>query len=78
LPLAVMNAGYFGSVPKNHYVALLPIHDQITKAAVYASVTCVAGPRHETTTLATSLAGEITPRIRDRFSPGAVECSQWW
>ena len=43
LPLQVMIAGYFGSVLKNHYVALLRIYDKVTKAAVYATVTCVIG-----------------------------------
>ena len=42
MPLAVMIAGYFGSVLKDHYVALLRIYHEITKAAVYATVTCVA------------------------------------
>jgi O-antigen/teichoic acid export membrane protein len=42
IPLVLMIAGYFGSVLKNHYVALLRIYDEITKAAVYTSVTCVA------------------------------------
>jgi O-antigen/teichoic acid export membrane protein len=41
LPLVVMIAGYFGSVLKNNYVALLRIADKITKAAVYSTVTCV-------------------------------------
>ncbi|HXT89765.1 MAG TPA: hypothetical protein VN714_10980 [Trebonia sp.] len=40
MPLEVMIAGYFGSVLKNHYVALLRIRDEITKAAVFATVTC--------------------------------------
>ena len=35
-----MIAGYLGSVLKNHYVALLRIRDEITKAAVFATVTC--------------------------------------
>jgi O-antigen/teichoic acid export membrane protein len=43
LPLQVMIAGYFGSVLQNHYVALLRIYDKVTKAAVYATVTCVIG-----------------------------------
>ena len=41
LPLVVMIAGYFGSVLKNNYVALLRIADKITKAAVYSTLTCV-------------------------------------
>jgi O-antigen/teichoic acid export membrane protein len=41
VPLVIMIGGYFGSALKNHYVALLRINQQITKAAVYASVTCV-------------------------------------
>jgi O-antigen/teichoic acid export membrane protein len=41
LPLMVMLVGYFGSVLKNHYVALLRIADKITTAAVYSTVTCV-------------------------------------
>jgi O-antigen/teichoic acid export membrane protein len=41
LPLIVMAASYFGSVLKNHYVALLRIADEITTAAVYATVTGV-------------------------------------
>ena len=41
LPLMVMIAGYFGSALKFHYVALLRIYDKVTKAAVYATVTCV-------------------------------------
>jgi O-antigen/teichoic acid export membrane protein len=41
LPLEVMIAGYFGSVLKSHYVALLRIRDEIIKAAVFATVTCV-------------------------------------
>jgi O-antigen/teichoic acid export membrane protein len=40
LPLAVMIGGYFGSVLKNHYIALLRIQDEINRAAVYATVTC--------------------------------------
>jgi O-antigen/teichoic acid export membrane protein len=40
VPLGVMIVGYFGSVLKNHYIALLRIHDEINKAAVYATVTC--------------------------------------
>ena len=40
LPLDLMTAGYFGSVLKNHYVALLRIYDEITKAAVFATATC--------------------------------------
>ena len=52
MPLAVMIAGYFGSVLKNHYVALLRIYDQITKAAIYASVTCAIR-------LAAVVAGEL-------------------
>jgi O-antigen/teichoic acid export membrane protein len=42
VPLAVMIAGYFGSVLRDHYVALLRIYHEITKAAVYATVACVA------------------------------------
>ena len=42
LPLAVMIAGYFGSVLKSHYVALLRIYDEINRAAVFATVTCAA------------------------------------
>jgi O-antigen/teichoic acid export membrane protein len=41
LPLIVMVASYFGSVLKNHYVALLRIADKITTAAVYSTVTGV-------------------------------------
>jgi O-antigen/teichoic acid export membrane protein len=41
LPLVVMIAGYFGSVLKNNYVALLRIADKIKKAAVYSTVTCL-------------------------------------
>jgi O-antigen/teichoic acid export membrane protein len=41
LPLQLMILGYFGSVLKNHYIALCRISGQITKAAVYASVTLV-------------------------------------
>ena len=41
LPLVVMITGYFGSVLKNNYVALLRIADKITKAAVYSTLTCV-------------------------------------
>lgn len=40
LPLDLMTVGYFGSVLKNHYVALLRIYDEITKAAVFATATC--------------------------------------
>ena len=41
LPLVVMIAGYFGSVLKNNYVALLRIADKINKAAVFSTLTCV-------------------------------------
>jgi O-antigen/teichoic acid export membrane protein len=41
VPLALMVGGYFGAMLKAHYIALLRIDDQLTKAAVYASVTCV-------------------------------------
>jgi O-antigen/teichoic acid export membrane protein len=41
LPLVIMVGGYFGSVLKNHYVALMRINQQLTKGAVFASVTCV-------------------------------------
>jgi O-antigen/teichoic acid export membrane protein len=40
VPLALMVGSYFGAMLKAHYVALLRIYDQLTKAAVYASVTC--------------------------------------
>jgi O-antigen/teichoic acid export membrane protein len=40
VPLGLMVVGYFGSVLKNHYIALLRIHDEINRAAVYATVTC--------------------------------------
>ena len=41
LPLIVMAAAYFGSVLKNHYVAVLRIGGKTNTAAVYATVTCV-------------------------------------
>jgi O-antigen/teichoic acid export membrane protein len=40
ISLQIMVLGYYGSVLKNHYVALLRIYDQITKAAVFGTVTC--------------------------------------
>jgi len=39
VPLALMAGSYFGAMLKAHYIALLRIHDQLTRAAVYASVT---------------------------------------
>ena len=39
--LQITVVGYFGSVLKNHYVALLRIHDHITRGAVFGTVTCV-------------------------------------
>ena len=53
MPLEVLIAGYFGSVLKNHYVALLRISDEITKAAIYATVTCAVR-------LAALVAGALT------------------
>jgi O-antigen/teichoic acid export membrane protein len=41
LPLQLMIAGYFGSVLKNHYVALCRISGHITKAAIFATVTLI-------------------------------------
>lgn len=41
VPLQLMILGYFGSVLKNHYIALCRIRHQITKAAVFATVTLV-------------------------------------
>jgi O-antigen/teichoic acid export membrane protein len=41
LPLQLMILGYFGSVLKNHYIALCRINRQITKAAVFATITLV-------------------------------------
>ena len=41
VPLALMVGSYFGAMLKAHYIALLRIHDQLTKASVYATVTCV-------------------------------------
>jgi O-antigen/teichoic acid export membrane protein len=38
VPLELMILGYFGSVLKNHYVALCRISGHITRAAVFASV----------------------------------------
>jgi O-antigen/teichoic acid export membrane protein len=40
LSLQLMVIGYFGSVLKNHYVAVLRIYDEITRAAVFGTVTC--------------------------------------
>ncbi|HEY3877522.1 MAG TPA: hypothetical protein VGM12_02870 [Trebonia sp.] len=40
LSLQLMVVGYFGSVLKNHYVALLRISAEITRAAVFGTVTC--------------------------------------
>jgi O-antigen/teichoic acid export membrane protein len=40
-PLQLMIGGYFGSVLKNHYIALCRISGHITKAAVFATVTLV-------------------------------------
>jgi O-antigen/teichoic acid export membrane protein len=39
VPLQLMILGYFGSVLKNHYIALCRIGGQITRAAVFATVT---------------------------------------
>ena len=39
--LQILIGGYFGSVLKDHYVALLRIRQQITRAAVYSTVTGV-------------------------------------
>ncbi|MGH3437036.1 MAG: lipopolysaccharide biosynthesis protein [Sciscionella sp.] len=41
-PMQILLLGYFGSVVKNHYIALCRVHEQITRAARYATVTCVA------------------------------------
>jgi O-antigen/teichoic acid export membrane protein len=41
LPLQLMILGYFGSVLKNHYVALCRISGHITKAAIFATVTLI-------------------------------------
>ncbi|HEY1627840.1 MAG TPA: hypothetical protein VGG16_29020 [Streptosporangiaceae bacterium] len=41
VPLQLMILGYFGSVLKNHYIALCRIGGQITRAAVFASITLV-------------------------------------
>jgi hypothetical protein len=41
VPLQLMILGYFGSVLKNHYIALCRISGRITKAAVFATVTLV-------------------------------------
>ena len=41
VPLQLMILGYFGSVLKNHYIALCRISRRITKAAVFASVALV-------------------------------------
>jgi O-antigen/teichoic acid export membrane protein len=41
LPLQLMILGYFGSVLKNHYVALCRISGHITKAAIFATVTMI-------------------------------------
>ena len=41
LVLQILIGGYFGSVLKDHYVALLRIRQQITRAAVYSTVTGV-------------------------------------
>jgi O-antigen/teichoic acid export membrane protein len=39
VPLQLMIFGYFGSVLKNHYIALCRISGQITRAAVFGTVT---------------------------------------
>ncbi len=41
VPLELMVLGYFGSVLKNHYIALCRISGRITRAAAFASVTLV-------------------------------------
>jgi O-antigen/teichoic acid export membrane protein len=40
LPLELMIGGYFGSVLKNHYVAVCRIDGKVVKAAVFATVAC--------------------------------------
>ncbi len=41
LPLQILALGYFGSVLKNSYVAVCRVRDQISRAAWFATVTCV-------------------------------------
>ena len=41
LPLQLMIAGYFGTMLKNHYVALCRIQGRLTRGAVFGTVTCV-------------------------------------
>ena len=41
LPLQILALGYFSSVLKNSYVAVCRVRDQISRAAWFATVTCV-------------------------------------
>jgi O-antigen/teichoic acid export membrane protein len=41
VPLELMIGGYFGSVLKNHYVAVCRVEGRVTRAAVFATVSCV-------------------------------------
>jgi O-antigen/teichoic acid export membrane protein len=40
LPLELMIGGYFGSVLKNHYIAVCRVEGRVTRAAVFASASC--------------------------------------
>ena len=42
VPLELLIAGYFGSVLKNHYIALCRISGRITQAGIYATVSTAA------------------------------------
>jgi O-antigen/teichoic acid export membrane protein len=42
VPLEVMIGGYLGSVLKNHYIAVCRVQRRVTRAAVFATVSCAA------------------------------------
>jgi O-antigen/teichoic acid export membrane protein len=57
VPLQLMIIGYFGSVLKNHYIALCRISGRVTRAAVFATTTFAA---RIAAVVAGALAGGLT------------------
>jgi O-antigen/teichoic acid export membrane protein len=72
LPLDVMIVSYFGSVLKNHYVAVCRVRKRVTAAAVYGTVTFTARMAAVTAgALAGGLAGVSVALLAVAFAEGA-------